>query len=217
MRFRVFVVVGCLLAASYAVARADRPEDTPLRMAFSLFPTQLGDWQGLQRPPLSDDVLAVLGLDDYITRLYVRPDRTRADLYVGYWKSQRQGDTMHSPQNCLPGAGWTPVSQSLLTFPDPRNPSAPPLSVNRYLIQKGLDRQLVLYWYQGRGRIVGSEYWSKAYLVLDAARHNRTDAAIVRVVVPVDGATPQGEAAAQAAALQFVQELLPALGRFLPD
>jgi len=217
MRTRVLVVIGCLLATSFAVARADRPENTPLRMSFSLFPMQLGDWQGTQRPPLADNVLAVLGLDDYLTRIYARPDHTRADLYVGYWQSQRQGDTMHSPQNCLPGAGWEPVSQSLLTLPDPRNASAPPLSVNRFLIQKGLDRQLVLYWYQGRGRVVGSEYWSKIYLVMDAARYNRTDAAIVRIVVPVEGTTPQAEAAAEAAARQFVGELMPALGRFLPD
>jgi EpsI family protein len=75
----------------------------------------------------------------------------------------------------------------------------------------------VLYWYQGRGRVVSSEYWSKIYLVLDAARHNRTDAAIVRVVVPVAGADPEAETAAEAAALRFVGELMPVLGRFLPD
>ena len=85
------------------------------------------------------------------------------------------------------------------------------------MIQKGLDRQLVLYWYQGRGRIVGSEYLSKIYLVLDAARYNRTDAAIVRVVVGVPGTTPEAEAAAEKTALGFVNEMLPALGKFLPD
>ncbi len=217
MRTRVVVVLVCLLAAAVGVARADRAEDTPLRMSFSLFPMQLGEWQGFQRPPMADNVLAVLGLDDYITRLYQRSDNTYADLYVGYWKSQRQGDTMHSPQNCLPGAGWEPVSQSLLTFPDPRNPNAPPLSVNRFMIQKGLEKQLVLYWYQGRGRVIGSEYWSKIYLVLDAARYNRTDAAIVRVVVPVAGTAAADEAAAEKSALDFVKELMPPLSKFLPD
>jgi EpsI family protein len=217
MRARVLIVVGCLVAASIAVARADRAEDTPLRLSFSLFPMQLGDWQGIQRPPMAANILAVLGLDDYITRVYVRPNREAADLYVGYWRSQRQCDTMHSPQNCLPGAGWEPVSQSLLTFPDPRNAGAPPLTVNRFLIQKGVERQLVLYWYQGRGRVIGSEYWSKIYLVLDAARYNRTDAAIVRVVVPVGGTTAEAEAAAEKSALAFVNELMPALGKFLPD
>lgn len=217
MRTRVIVVVGLLLAASIAVARADRHEETPLGLPFSLFPMELGEWRGEQLPPFADNVLAVLGLDDYLSRNYTRPDRTVANLYVGYWKSQRQGDTMHSPQNCLPGAGWTPASQALLTFPDPRNPSAPPLTVNRYVIQKGLEKQLVLYWYQGRGRVVGSEYWSKIYLVLDAARYNRTDAAIVRIVVPVGMNDPAGESKAEEAALHFINELMPALGRFLPE
>jgi EpsI family protein len=216
LRARVTIVVACLLAAYVPVARADRAEDTPLRMSFAMFPMQLGEWQGSQNPPFADSVLAVLGLDDYLTRLYQR-NSFYADLYVGYWKSQRQGDTMHSPQNCLPGAGWEPISDSFLTFPDPRNPSGPALSVNRYVIQKGLSKQLVLYWYQGRGRIIGSEYWSKIYLVLDAARYNRTDAAIVRVVVPISGTAPEAEAAAEKAALGFVNELLPALTKFLPD
>jgi len=216
MRTRIIVVMICLLATSIAVARADRAEDTPLRMSFSLFPMQLGDWQGTQRPPMTDKVLAVLGLDDYLTRLYQR-NGTYADLYVGYWKSQRQGDTMHSPQNCLPGAGWEPASQALLTIPDPRNPNAAPMAVNRLVIQKGLERQLVLYWYQGRGRVVGSEYWSKIYLVMDAARYNRTDAAIVRIVVPINGTSAEAEAAGEKSAIAFVNELMPALSNFLPD
>jgi EpsI family protein len=216
MRIRVIVVMACLLATSIAVARADRPEETPLRMSFSLFPLQLGEWQGTQRPPFNDRVLAVLGLDDYLTRLYER-NGAFADLYVGYWKSQRQGDTMHSPQNCLPAAGWEPVSQSMLTIPDPRNANAKPMTVNRYVIQKGLERQLVLYWYQGRGRIVGSEYWSKVYLVMDAARYNRTDAAIVRIVVSLNGTSAEAEAAGEKNAVAFVHELMPALSNFLPD
>ncbi len=175
------------------------------------------DGRASQRPPFTEQVLKVLGLDDYLTRLYRSSDGTYADLYVGYWKSQRQGDTMHSPQNCLPGAGWEPVSQTLLTFPDPRNPTGAPLSVNRFMIQKGLERQLVLYWYQGRGRVVGSEYWSKIYLVLDAARYNRTDAALVRIVVPVGGTSKEAEDAAQKSALDFVNQLMPALSKFLPD
>jgi EpsI family protein len=217
MRTRVVIIVGILLASAAMVARADRHEETPLRLTFSVFPMQLGDFQGLQRPPLSERVLEVLGLDDYITRAYSKDGKNWLDLYVGYWKSQRQGDTMHSPQNCLPGAGWEPVSQGLLTFADPRNPAAPPLQVNRYVIQKGLERQLVLYWYQGRGRVVGSEYWSKIYLVLDAARLNRTDAAIVRLMRRIDGPGAEAEAAAEREILAFANVLIPQLSTFLPE
>jgi len=216
MRIRVAIVLLALLGAGVAVARADRSEETPLRMSFALFPMELGEWQGRQHPAFSARVLEVLGLDDYLTRGYYKGNRSYADLYVGYWSSQRQGDTMHSPQNCLPAAGWVPVKQSLLTMPDPRN-QAQPITVNRYVIQKGVDRQLVLYWYQGRGRIIGSEYWSKIYLVLDAARLNRTDAAIVRVIVPVSGPAESDEANAEKEAINFVNAFMPQLGRFLPD
>lgn len=215
MRTRIAIVLLCLVAAGVAVARADRAEETPLRMSFALFPMQVGQWQGRPNPPFSDRVLEVLGLDDYLSRTYSKA-RTVADLYVGYWSSQRQGDTMHSPQNCLPGAGWEPVGQSLLTIADPRDPSKQ-ITVNRFLIQKGLSRQLVLYWYQGRGRVVGSEYWSKIYLVVDAARLNRTDAAIVRVVVPVPGPTANDEAAAEQDAVDFVNAFMPQLTQYLPD
>lgn len=215
MRTRIAIVLLCLVAAGVAVARADRAEDTPLRMSFSLFPMQVGEWEGRQNPPFTDQILAVLGLDDYLSRAYYK-NRTVADLYVGYWSSQRQGDTMHSPQNCLPGAGWEPVKQSLLTITDPRDASKQ-MTVNRFLIQKGISRQLVLYWYQGRGRIIGSEYWSKIYLVVDAARLNRTDAAIVRVVIPVPGPTENDEAAAERSAIDFVNAFMPHLTQFLPD
>jgi EpsI family protein len=217
MRTRVVIVLVTLGLASAAVARADRHEETPLRMSFSLFPMQLDKWQGVQRPPFADNILAVLGLDDYLTRYYYIPNSGMVDLYIGYWRSQQQGGAIHSPQNCLPGAGWEPVSQRKLTFPDPRNPAGPPLTVNRYVIRKGLERQLVLYWYQSRGRVVGSEYWSKIYLVLDAARYNRTDAALVRLVVPVDGTTDASEAKAEQLAINFTNVMLPALGAYLPN
>lgn len=217
MRTRLIVVVVLLLAAAGAAARADRSEDTPLRMTFALFPMQISDWRGVPQPPFTDAVLKILGVDDYLTRAYVSPDRTTVGLYIGYWKSQRQGDTMHSPQNCLPGSGWEPVSQSMLTVPDPRNPSGPAISVNRYVIKKGLDRQLVLYWYQSHGRVIGSEYWSKVYLVADAVRLNRTDAAMVRVMTQVMGPTAEDEAAAERQAIRFVNDLMPKLSTFLPD
>jgi len=218
MRTRLIIVLVTLGLASVAVARADRHEETPLRMSFSLFPMQLGSWEGVQQPPFSESVLKVLSLDDYLTRYYYVPkSNAGVDLYIGYWRSQRQGDAIHSPQNCLPGSGWEPLSQRILTFADPRNPAGPSISVNRYVIRKGVDRQLVLYWYQSRGRIVGSEYWSKIYLVLDAARYNRTDAALVRLVTPIKGTTDAVEARAEQQILDFANVLLPTLGRYLPN
>ena len=205
MRTRVAIVLLCLVAAGVAVARADRAEERPFGCRSRSSRCRSGNGRAgriLPSPSRFSGSWAWTITCRAATGAFIRrPVR-------GYWRSQRQGDTMHSPQNCLPGAGWEPVKQSLLTIADPRNPSDH-ITVNRYLIQKGLTRQLVLYWYQGRGRIVGSEYWSKIYLVVDAARRNRTDAAIVRVVVPVPGPTANDEAAAEQDAIDFVNAFMP--------
>jgi EpsI family protein len=178
---------------------------------------QLGEWRGVAQPPMSDQVAKVLGADDYLTRAYFTPDRSGVGLFIGYWQSQRQGDTIHSPLNCLPGAGWEPVSNTKFTFPDPRNPSGPALTVNRVLIQKGIEKQLVLYWYQSHGRIVASEYWGRFYLMADAMRMNRTDGSIVRVIAPVEPGAADAEGVAERRALDFISVLLPKLDGFLPE
>jgi EpsI family protein len=217
MHIRVIVVLVGLLGAAGAVARADRYELPPSRLSLAVFPMEIGDWRGSQAPPFTPRVLEVLGLDDYLTRTYFTTDRAGVGLYIGYWKSQRQGDTIHSPLNCLPGAGFEPVSQTILRIPDPRNPAGPAIPINRYVVQKGLDRQLILYWYQSHGRIVASEYWSKFYLVADAVRLNRSDGSIVRVIAPVADGTPEAEQRAERDALRFVRDLVPRLDGFLPN
>jgi EpsI family protein len=216
MRSRVLLVLGFLLVAAVAAARADRIEAVPLRSSFARFPMQLDQWRGAPVPPLDPKVVAVLGADDYLMRTYSAPGGAIVGLYVGYWQSQRQGDTIHSPLNCLPGAGWEPLSQSVVQLPDPRSPGGAALPVNRVVIQKGLERQMVLYWYQSHGRIVASEYWGKLYLVADAMRFNRTDGSIVRVIAPISNHTPEAEATADATARDFAAALLPELDGFLP-
>ena len=138
-------------------------------------------------------------------------------LYVGYYGSQRQGDTVHSPLNCLPGAGWVPTAVGRRTLLVADSGHTRSIEVNRVLIQKGLDRQLVLYWYQGHGRVIASEYWGKAYLVVDAIRMNRTDGALVRVMVPLRDDGKHAEAAADGAAESFARALFPLLGHHLPS
>jgi EpsI family protein len=129
-------------------------------------------------------------------------------VYVGYYASQRQGDAIHSPQNCLPGAGWQPVTADRTTV----DVSGQTIPVNRFIIQKGLDRQAVFYWYQGRSRVVASEYANKAWLMLDAARLRRTDGGLVRVITPVQSSPD----AAFAALTTFSTALFPYLSSRLP-
>lgn len=216
MMNRVIVLFVTLLCGAVAVVRANRPEQAPPRVRFDQFPSQLGGWSGQQLPPLEDKILAILGVDDYLDRVYYRPDRSAAGLYVGYYSSQRQGDAIHSPQNCLPGAGWETIQTGRMTISTAAAGSLASISINRYIIQKGADKQLVLYWYQSHGRVVASEYWSKFYLVRDAVRLNRTDAALVRVIVPMAG-DEQAEPRAEKVAVDFVKELVPALPNYLPS
>ena len=195
-RARVIVVLAVLAAAMVSVARANRAEEVPIRISLSLFPMQLGEWQGVQRPPFTERVLEVLGLNDYLTRYYYNRSRDVVDVYIGYWQSQQQGGAIHSPQNCLPGSGWEPVSQGILTFPDPRTPGAPVLNVNRYMIRKGPDRQLVLYWYQSRGRIVGSSTGARSTSF--STRRATADRRRARsAVVPVADGSAGAEARAE--------------------
>lgn len=216
MLARALVVFACLVVSAGVVARADRAEPVQIRQTFDKFPLKLGEWSGVQQAPFAKDVLAVLGVDDYLTRAYFTPDRAEgAGLYIGYYQSQRQGDTMHSPLNCLPGAGWEPVSQSFHSVNVPEGSSDRSIEVNRYVIRKGLERQLVMYWYQAHGRVVASEYWGKFYLVADAMRMNRTDGALIRVTIPV-GSDDVGESKAEATAVKFVRAMFPRLTEFLP-
>lgn len=217
---RVLVVSACLMGANVVLARAMRAESVPVRESLSAFPMAIGGWQGERADDFDEATLKQLGVDEYVNAAY----QNRAGimgLYIGYYESQRQGDTIHSPANCLPGAGWQPVERSRVQLPaefqrDTANRGSSPIEINRWVIQKGEDRQVVLYWYQSHGRIVASEYWGKFYLVFDAIRLNRSDGALVRVTHPVDAQSrdPLGEAHARAMA--FVKAVLPLLGRFLP-
>ncbi len=208
-------VLSLMLGATTVFLANARKAETPVeRTAFDHFPMTLGPWQATVDPPLTDDILKVLGVDDYLSRIYYRPDGAAVGLFMGFYGSQRQGDTIHSPLNCLPGAGWEPVHQRrlLITNIDGAGRDA---TVNRYIVQKGLERQLVLYWYQSHGRVTASEYWSKLYLIHDAMRLNRTDGSLVRVIAPIPhGADGQD---AERLAETFVRQLFPQLPAYLPN
>jgi exosortase D (VPLPA-CTERM-specific) len=210
-------VCSLLIAGSVAVAGADSIEGVPVRQPLAGFPSALGHWRGYDDPPLAEDVQTVLNADDLLMRTYFAPDGTSVGLYVGYWEAQRRGDAVHSPLNCLPGTGWQPLSKRLVAI-DQRTGSANghPIEVNRYVIQKGTERLLVLYWYQGHGRVVASEYAGKFFLVADAIRMGRTDTSIVRVITRIDGADPAAEARAERAATDFAGRVLGGLDAHIP-
>lgn len=208
---RTLMVLALLGLAGIYTARAGAVEDTVPRLPLSELPLAFDRYQGRDAAPLQDDVVAQLGVDDYIHRQYwsdAGAATTPIGVYAGYYASQRQGDAIHSPQNCLPGSGWQPVANGTLDI----ETGGRVITVNRYVIQKGLDRQVVLYWYQGRGRVVANEYANKALLMFDAATKNKTSGGLVRVLTPVvttaEAATDELEA--------FVRAFFPHIEKHLP-
>jgi EpsI family protein len=186
-----------------------KTEVVAMREPLSSLSNEVGTWQGRPAEELSDDILTKLGVDEYLSRFYFNPGRSQIHLYVGYYASQRQGNTIHSPKNCLPGAGWQPVKSARTMIPVK---SGEPIEINRYVVEKGMEKQLVFYWYQSHGRVIASEYWAKIYLVMDAIRMNRTDGALVRVISPMF----DSENAAEQRAVDFIAGLFPLLNRHLP-
>ena len=209
---RLLIVTGFLVAASVVIGRASQTETVLPRERFSEFPMTVGKWNGRPDTPFTQHVLDVLGVDDYLSRTYVSGDRQAANLYMGFYEKQREGDTIHSPLNCLPGAGWEPIDKVRVPIQTPQGPAI----VNELVIEKGIDHQLVLYWYQSHGRVVASEYWGKTFLVLDALRMNRTDGSMIRVITSVGDNPKDGRPKASAIAREFAETVFPLLGKFLP-
>jgi EpsI family protein len=178
---RASLVIALLLVAGLYANHAGSAETAVPREELATLPLAIDGWEGHEAAPLADDVLAQLGVDDYVNRQYVRAGSVPVGVYIGYYASQRQGDTIHSPQNCLPGAGWRPVETGVADV----HAGDRTVRVNQFVIQKGLDRQVVYYWYQGRGRVVANEYRNKALLMIDAARLHRTNGGLVRMIAPV--------------------------------
>lgn len=162
---------------------------------------------------LSDDARRVAGVSDYLLRVY-RPPDSRDDneiafsIYLGYYRQQSQGKTIHSPKNCLPGAGWEPLASRTVMI----SSAMGTVPVNRYILQRKEERALVYYWYQGRGRVAANEYVVKWELLRDAALRGRTEEALVRIVVPLT----EGEKAAEALATRVAEMLVGHVQSALP-
>ena len=213
-RIRYWVVV-CVLGATALVLHGRGDVDrVPPSEPVSTMPTQIGPWASRDEP-IDDQVLQILGKGEFLNRVYEVPgERDRLPsigLFIGYFPTQRTGQTIHSPQHCLPGAGWTFESSRYTTL---EAADGKPYQVGEYVIGNGEVRQFVLYWYQAHGRSVANEYVSKAYLIADAIRMNRTDGALVRVITPI-GPGEQVEDA-RARAISFTKQMATQLPRIIP-
>jgi EpsI family protein len=192
---------------------SERPELIPVSRPLADFPSALGSWQ--QYGPegvLDEETRAILNADDLLNRVYVDPStRRRAFFSVAAFHTLRNGKAPHSPKNCLPGSGWTQVSADDKFAVDIG--AAQPILVNRYIVAHGNERSVVLYWYQSRDRVVANEYKAKFWVMADAIRLNRTDTALVKVVVDVGNQT---EEEATRTAVDFVRAFYGPLHQYLP-
>jgi exosortase D (VPLPA-CTERM-specific) len=175
-------------------------------------PYQIGAWTGIE-VPISQDELDILGPGEYLMRDYENASQPEPliNLYIPYLPTQKDRDTIHSPDHCLLGAGWFPISREVIRLPRPDGSSVP---VNRYVVSKSGERQLVLYWFQAHGRVVASEWQAKYHLIADSIRMNRSDGAMVRLMTPMlRGETPD---AAQARMMKLGSQLLPLIDDYIP-
>lgn len=206
---RLWITVVILLSAFVLLQTMSHGEAIVPRQPLHDLPYELGGWKG-EEQPLQLRVVQAVSVNDYTNRVYSHLAEAPVQLYVGYYASQRSGDTIHSPKNCLPGAGWDPIRSGYATI---SIPTGRKIAVNEYVIQQDQNKQLVFYWYQGRGRVFASEYAGKFWMVADAISRNRTDGALVRLVTPMD----DGEARARTRLVNFTQILFPSLDKLIPD
>lgn len=208
-----FILAALLIFSAAVVLQArQRNEVFPSRIPLQSFPRQINAWSGTDIV-IDNDTLQILGAGEFLLRTY-RTEQApgpEINLFIAYFRSQRAGDTIHSPRHCLPGAGWTPLenTRTMLTMP-----GHAPFPANRYVIAQGDSRQIVLYWYWAHDRGIASEYWAKFYLVADSLKMNRSDGALVRVMAPM---YPNETAdAAEQRLLPFTNGILPLLNDYIP-
>ncbi len=208
-----FIVAALLIASTAAYLQAHNWQEVyPPRTSLQSFPTQLATRVSTEIP-IEKDQLEVLGNGEFLHRQYDDQQQGQPwiDLFIAYYKSQSAGETPHSPQNCLPGSGWTPIENTRIALSVPGHA---PFPVNRYIIVKGDARELVLYWFWAHNHGVASEYWNKYYLVKDSIKLHRSDGSLIRIVSPME----PGESidAAQQRITPFVDTVLPMLDDYIP-
>lgn len=186
-------------------------EHVPPRELLSSMPLQVNSWTGTDQP-IDQQTRDILGDGEFLLRDYDSSDQSKTwiNLYIAYFPSQKMGDTIHSPEHCLPGAGWIPIVRQVVPvkFPDGTFP------VNRYVVINGSEKRIVLYWFQAHGRVVASEYSAKYYLIADSIRMHRSDGGMVRLMSPMYPG--ESAEAAQARVMELGDHFLPLLNNYIP-
>lgn len=202
----VRVLTFVLILQGILYYTASRGESAIYSAPLTNFPASVGPWKLLSQGVIEQEELDFLKADDTLTRLYGSPEGA-ASLFIAYFKTQRRGQSPHSPKNCLPGAGWQPSSSGT----EDVTVGTETIHINRYVVSKGDTQSLVLYWYQSHGRVIADEFKAKFFLIEDSIREHRSDTALVRVVIPF----PQ-KGIEDKIGTDFVKAFYPAIAAYLP-
>jgi EpsI family protein len=202
------LVTVFLLIQTAVLYSSIRPEYVPQSRPLADVPTQFGSWHMVGEGYVDKETQDILKADDTLNRAYQDTSGAAATLWVAAFRTQRNGKAPHSPKNCMPGSGWTQLSSDNYSIDVGR-----PIVVNRYVIAHSEDKELVLYWYQSRDRVVADEFKAKFWVVADAMRLNRTDTALVRVIVPMKNDDAD---AATKTAVDFVRSFFSTIQQYLP-
>ena len=208
-RFTITIIL--LISATFVNYSFSKPEANQDRRSLKEFPKIIGQWKAVNEQLIDESSMAVLLVDDYIIRTYENKKGETLSLYIGYFKNQREGKQVHSPRQCLPGAGWNIVEhrEYSLSLKD-HNPST--ATINLHVMGKNNNKQLYLWWYHVRGRIYANEYMNKFYLIWDAMTRHRTDGALVRINMPIKRDLDQ----ALNTQMDFVNLFTPILSEYIP-
>jgi EpsI family protein len=203
------VIAIVMIASTAALARGARAPHGIRAVDLDGFPYRIAAWAGRDAEPLDEETLRILSADSYLNRNYNVASAGLApiNLYVAYYQQQRPGVSIHSPLHCLPGTGWEPLDVSTIDLPE----TAGGGQARQLVVRRNRDRALVLYWYAIHGRLLANEVFSKAWLLHDSLRFGRSDAALVRIVVPLPAGTDVDSA--QHRGLDFARGALPYLQR----
>lgn len=204
-----------LLAVPLTFLAADRHELTPDRSRFATFPLLIEGWRGVE-VGMGQKYVDKLKFDDYIIANYRRTtDSLPINFYVAYYASQRQGASAHSPKSCIPGDGWRIGAFEQKEIAGIKMPDGQTFKVNRAMISKGNQKQLVYYWFQQRGRVITNEYWVKGFLLWDSLTRQRTDGALVRLVASLG--ENETLASADRTLEAFIRDITPILKDYIPE
>lgn len=202
----VFLMLAVFLYTKYAGS----VQSVPLLRSLDQFPDTIGTFSRSDTYTFTPEIIDSAGMDNYIMWQFMDTDGYTLGLYIGYYQAQHKNELIHSPKHCLPGSGWSTEQQQQISIQLPANNQHQ--KINRLLMQNGMERQLVQFWYQGRGHVIASEYLDRALMVWDSLTRRRSDGSLVRLTGPGDDLERDTEKQQQ-----FITALLPILDQFIPN